>query len=117
MIEVEYDDVGLAAIDAWMSPKVLANQRPVLFAVAADPRDFLPDVGVAVPNVVLTPVLRVTSATAPLPAASGFVGERELVNRLESAAVVAPLGRGHRRQRTGNRHGEPLRSGSALRSA
>jgi hypothetical protein len=66
IVELQRDDVSLAAVDTWMSPQVLANQRPILGAIALDPRDFLADVSVAVAHVVLTSVFRVTDATARL---------------------------------------------------
>jgi len=118
VIEIKDDDVGLAAIDAWMTSQVLAYERAVLVAVFTDPRDLLPDVGVAVSEVMLTSVLGVTGTTATLAGALPRVGERKRINWLESATVVAPLERGLAgRHREGDRHDGPLRSGSALRSA
>jgi hypothetical protein len=118
MVEVQNDDVALATVNAWMRPEVYADQSAVLLAVAANPRDFLPDVGVSVSQVVLTSVLCVTSTASPLSRAFRHVLERERLNRLESPAVVAPLGRGLSRwNRNGKPHEGPLRSGSALRSA
>ena len=101
MIEVQNDDVALA-VDAWMGSEVLADERTVLVAVATDPRDLLLDVGVEIADVVLTPVPRVTCATPALASALALVCERKGLNRLEPAAVVAPLGRGRRRQREGD---------------
>jgi hypothetical protein len=49
MIEVQDDDVGLAAVDAGMCSEVLPEQRPVLLPITPDPRDLLPDVGRAIP--------------------------------------------------------------------
>src|SRR6202165_4172932 len=106
MVEVEYDDVGLSTIDARMSPKEFTDERPVLFAISPDPGDLLSYVGLAVPDVVLTPVLRMAGTTSSLPCALRLVVERERLNRLESAAVVAPLDRGLcRRHCERDRHG------------
>ena len=114
MIEVEYHYVGFAAVDAGMSAKVLADQGLVLVPISANPCDFLPDVGVSVSQVVLTTVVCVTSTTAPLPCSLRFVVERERIDWLYESAVIATL-RLVRFRKT--RHEDPLRSGSALRSA
>jgi hypothetical protein len=55
MIEVKNDDVGLPAVDAWMSPEVLADQGAVLIAIPSDPGDLLPDVRGAISHVMLAP--------------------------------------------------------------
>ena len=99
VIEVEHDDVGFATVNARMSAEVVPEERTVLFAIAANSCDLLAYVGFAVSDVVLAPVLRVTPATSPLPGASGFVRERERLDRLEPPAVVAPLCCWIRRQR------------------
>ena len=112
MIEVKNDDVGLAAVDACMSPEVLADQGSVLIVIPTDPHGFLPDVRGAISNVMLAPVLRVTDPTAPLASPLGLVIESEIGNRLHEPAVIATLGLAG-----GDRHKGPLRSGSALRSA
>ena len=87
MVEVEDDDVGFAAINTWVSSKVFTDERPILGAIPFDPRHFLPDVCGAVTHVMLTPVLRVTDTTSPLPSALGLVVERESLNSLEAPAV------------------------------
>jgi hypothetical protein len=48
MIEVKNDDVGLAAVDAWMSPEVLADQGPILIAIPTSPGDLLSNVSGAI---------------------------------------------------------------------
>jgi hypothetical protein len=118
MVEVQNDDVALAAVNAWMGPEICADQSAVLLAVAANPRNFLPDIGVPVSQVMLTSVLCVTSTASPLSRPFRLVLEGERLNRFESSAAVAPLCRGLSRwNRTDERHEGPLRSGSALRSA
>jgi hypothetical protein len=82
MVEVKDYDVRLAAIDAGMSPKVLADERTVLGAIPSDPRDFLPDIGFAVTDVVLAPIRRMTDTTTPLASAPGLAVKCEVVNRL-----------------------------------
>jgi hypothetical protein len=112
MIEVEYNDVCLAAVDARVSPKVLADQGPVLNPITVDPADFLSDVGIPVSEVMLSSVPRVTCTAPSLPCALRFVVIGELGDQLHEPAVVATLG-----LEKGDRHEGPLRSGSALRSA
>lgn len=114
MIEVQNDDVPLAAVDARMGAEVFAYQRAVLLAVAANSRYFLSDVRVAVSQVMLASVFRVTCATSRLPGTSRFVRECERVDRLDESAVIATPCLDCIEQ---NRHEGPLRSGSALRSA
>lgn len=91
MIEVKDDYVGLAALDTWMSPKVFTDQRAILGAVSLDPRHFLADVGLAVADIVLTPIHRMTGTAAPLPSALGFVVKSEIADRLDESAVIATL--------------------------
>jgi hypothetical protein len=112
MIKVKDNDVRLSAVDARMSPKVFADERPVLFAISPDPGDLLPDVGFPVPHVMLTSVLCMAHATAALARPLGFVVEGELGDWLHEPAVITALRLDER-----DRHGGPLRSGSALRSA
>jgi len=98
MVEVEHDNVCLSAIDARMSSKILTNEWTVLVAVATAPRDFLPNIGVPIAEVVLTSVLRVTCTTATLASAFALIRERKGVDGLESPAVVTPLCLARRRQ-------------------
>lgn len=91
MVEVERDDVGLAAVHAWVSPKVITDERPILFAIAPNPGDLLPDVGLAVADVVHTPIPRMTDATARLTSSLGFVMKGEVADRLHKSAVIATL--------------------------
>ena len=111
MIKVEDDDVGLSAVDARMSPKVFADERPVLFAISLDPGNLLPDVGVTVADVMLTPVLRVADTATALTSPLRFAVKSEIFDWLRQPAVIATFGLG------GDRYEGPLRSGSALRSA
>jgi hypothetical protein len=82
MIEVEYDDVALAAVDARMSAKVLTDERAVLFAVSPDPGDLLPDVDLAVTDVVLAPIFRVADTTPRLASALCLVMKGKFADRL-----------------------------------
>jgi hypothetical protein len=114
MVEVEYDDVRLSAVDARMGSEVFADERTILVAIATDPRHFLPDVGTAITDVVLASIPRMTDAAPRLASALGFVVKGELGDGLHESAVIATL-RFDRCER--EHHEEPLRSGSALRSA
>jgi len=91
MIEVEDNDVGLSAVNARMSPKVFADERPVLLAISLDPGNLLSDVGVSVADVVLTPVLRMADTTPALASSLGLVVESKFVDRFRQPAVVATL--------------------------
>jgi hypothetical protein len=70
MIELQCDDVALPAIYAGVRTKVLADETAILLAVPLDPRDLSADVSLAVADVVLASVSRMTDATAPLTSAS-----------------------------------------------
>jgi len=112
MVELQGDDVGLPAIYARVRAKVLADERAVLLAVSLDPANFSTDIDIAVADVVLAAVGRMTRATPCLSRASRLIGEREGFDRLDESAVIATL-----RFDDGQCHEGPLRSGSALRSA
>ena len=105
MVEVEHDDVRLPAVNTRMRPKVLAQQAPIVLAIPLDPRDFLPDVGCAVPHVVPAPIHGVARTAATLPRAFGDVHESEVGEQLDETTVVAAsslrdLGKCERQRRT-----------------
>jgi hypothetical protein len=91
MIEVQHDDVGLAAVDTRMSSKVLADQRPVLDAIPLYPSDFLLDLDLAVPDVVLAAVPRMTGTAAALASALCLAMKCELADWPQQSAVIATL--------------------------
>ncbi len=82
MVEVQHDDVGLAAVNTRMSSKVLADQRPVLGAIPLDPRYFELDVSLAITDVVLAAVSRVADTTARLASALRLVMKGKFADRL-----------------------------------
>jgi len=112
VIEVEYHDVRLAAVDARVTPKVPANERSVLVSISSNPRDLLRDVGVAIAHVVATPIGRVTLSAATLTRPTSFVMKREVGDWFDLAAVVATFGLGKnidmRGLKGGDGHEEPL---------
>jgi len=108
VIEVQDDDVGLAAVHARMRPKVFANERPVLVAIATNPGDLLLYVGGSVTHVVLSPIAGMTDPAPALTSSLRLVVEGEVIDGLYESAVIATLGL------DGERHEGPLRSGSAL---
>ena len=59
MIELEDENVCLAAINAGMHRQVLEEANSVLDAVTRDARDLALDIHVAVVEIVLTPICRV----------------------------------------------------------
>ena len=98
MVEVEHNDIRLAAVDAWMASQVLANSSAVFVAVPAVSGYLLSDVRVTVSQIVVSSVLRVAGAAASLACSLGSVRERKLVDRLGQSAVIATFsdeGEGH----------------------
>jgi len=91
MVELQGDDVGLPAIYARVRAKVLADERAVLLAVSLDPANFSTDIDIAVADVVLAAVGRMTRPTPCLSCASRLISERERFDRLDEPAVIATL--------------------------
>jgi hypothetical protein len=83
MIEVQYNDVGLTAVNAGMSPQVFADERTIFIAVPADPCDFLLDVRLAIAEIVLTSVRGVTAPATALARASSLVRESKRLDWLD----------------------------------
>ena len=67
MVEFEHNDVALPAVNTRVCAEIFAQVAAVLFAIPLDPRDFLADVGCAVPDVVTAPVPRVARMAPALP--------------------------------------------------
>jgi hypothetical protein len=69
MVEVEDNNVGLAAVDTRVTSQVFADQRPVLGAITLYPGHFLADVDLSVADVVRAPIRCMTNATPGLTSA------------------------------------------------
>src|SRR5713101_6727394 len=92
VIEVENHDVHLAAVDAWVAAQVLPNMAPILLAIATDSRDFPPDVGRTVAEVVRASIGGVAWPAAALTSRARDVVKGEFPQRLDEPAVIAAAG-------------------------
>ena len=89
MIEVEYELIALAAVDAGMRSQVLEDEYLVVDAIAGHTRHLAPDVDLTIADVVLSPVRRVADTAMALALASLDVAEREICFGLVEPAHAA----------------------------
>src|SRR5437762_5048692 len=121
MVKFEHNDVALPAVNTRMCAEISAQVAAVLFAIPLDPRNFLPDVGCAVPDVVTAPVPRVTRTAPALSRPLRLLRERELSDRLDETAVVAAsslreFGKCERQRRTSRDSGRSFLRRAASRT-
>jgi len=89
MVELQCDDVCLAAIDAGMGSEVVPQETPILVATFSDAIDLASDVCGAVPKVMRTPVRGVAGPTVVLPRTERLVLERKCPERLRESTPNA----------------------------
>src|SRR5437879_1031805 len=92
MVELQCDDVRLAAIDARVRPQVIPQKAPILVSTSPNAVDLTGDVGGAIANVVRTPIGGVARSTMGLPRAECLVPEGKLPDRLFDATPMQRRG-------------------------